>query len=173
MKKTFKDTKKNKSSKISFRYNQEAILRFLKTNIATSILIGLVILFIVAGNPFVVGALIGGYLGAKRTENLHKTFSTTPLILGASIGAILGGITLIFSVAIGSFFHTIGGILGVLSGAGAIIAFSGDLTEKITYKLMSLSVMKIGKKITKIKKKKSNPSKNRSVSKIKTRIKTT
>ena len=150
MQKGFKDIKENKASKMKFKYSQEDIIEFLQTNVAASILIVLVILFIVIGSPFVVGALIGGYFGAKRAEKLRIISSSlNPLILGASIGAVLGGIILIFSVSIGQYFHTIGGILGALAGVGAIVAFSGDLTEKITSKLMRFSFLKNTSKKTK------------------------
>jgi hypothetical protein len=177
MQKGFKDIKENKASKMKFKYSQEDIIEFLETNVAASILIALVILFIVIGSPFVVGALIGGYFGAKRAENLRIISSSlNPLILGATIGAVLGGIILIFSVSIGRYFHTIGGILGALAGVSAIVAFSGDLTEKITSKLMKFSSIKntskeseesSKKKKSKATRKKSKTSKKKVVSKKK------
>jgi hypothetical protein len=130
-----------KKRRINFKYSKEEVLGFLKTNIATSILIGLVLLFITIGNSFVVGALIGGYLGAKQLEKSSKDFSTAHLVLGASVGAVLGGSILIFSVAIGRFFYMIGSMLGAIAGCGAVIVFSGEMTGKITHKVMDSPIM--------------------------------
>jgi ABC-type multidrug transport system fused ATPase/permease subunit len=145
MKKKFlKNVKEN-----NFKYSQKDILQFLQTNTAVSILIALVILFIAIGNAFVVGALIGGYFGAKKGEKLHEVSSNFSIILGTSIGAILGGITLVLAVKVGSFFHIIGSILGAVVGFVAIVVFSGDLTEKLSHKLMNLSFISGDKNKTK------------------------
>jgi len=165
---------KDKESKIKFKYSQEEIFSFLKTNTGVSIVIAIILLFIAIGNPFVIGAVIGGYLGAKRTEELHKNSSNTPLILGASIGGILGGSFLVFSVALGSFFHMLGSILGAFAGTGAIIAFVGDLTARVSLRLMKFSFSKNTSKKDVIKKAtKKYKAHKVLVSKRKIRLKTT
>ena len=149
MKKQAFNNMRDKTKEYNFMYSKKEMFQFLKTNTAVSILIALVILFIAIGNSFVVGALIGGYLGAKRSENSHGLSSNLSIIYGVSVGAVIGGIIMVLSVTVGDFFHTIGSILGAIVGFVAIVVFSGDLTEKVTTKLMNLSFISGNKNKTK------------------------
>jgi hypothetical protein len=154
--------KKTNGAKIRFKYSQKEIIDFLKANTTTAILIAFVLLIITLGNSFVVGALMGGYLGANRAEKLYKHLSTGYLVLGASIGAVLGGTFLITVVTIGSFLHMIASLLAAVAGWIAIVAFSGDITENVMNRLKKFSF--IGKDKNNIKtnkKKKSKPYKKK------------
>lgn len=102
--------------------------------------LGVLAIIIALGNPFVVGAILGGFLSVRKTENSFKKpdLCEIHVILSLIIGAILGGITVLSSVFFGSFFGTAGIVLGSITGIAATLVFITNLSKLIVSEIMNL-----------------------------------
>lgn len=102
--------------------------------------LGILAIIIALGNPFVIGAILGGFLSVRKTESSFKKsdLCETHIILSLIIGAILGGVTVLSCVFFGSFFGTTGIVLGSIAGSAITLAFIANLSKLIISEVMTL-----------------------------------
>lgn len=121
--------------------NNIHLLELIKRRPGISLVASVLIILLALRNPFVIGAILGGFLGVKKVEKIYKQheFHDMPVIIALITGSILGGLFVISMVAGGNFFlGDVGGFSGAIIGTLATAVFAGCITERIVGEVMSV-----------------------------------
>ena len=121
--------------------DKHSMMGLIKARPGASLVLGILTILLALTNPFVIGAILGGFLGVRKVEKNYKDhdFQDMPVIVALIIGSILGGLFTISVVGIGqSLFDKIGMFLGAVIGTSVTTLFAGYITERIVRELMSI-----------------------------------
>jgi hypothetical protein len=118
------------------RARHEEVLIMIKRYPGTSLALGVLSVLFGCGNPFVMGAILGGFLSAKQIENLKQKHIELQMILTVITGAMLGGLSIVCTVLVGAHLGSMGCLLGSLTGVVFTTLFIGQASVFIVDKII-------------------------------------